>query len=30
MKPEIGKAAAIESYDEIKDILTTFDNKDDK
>lgn len=25
MKPEIGKAAALESYDEIKDMLTDFD-----
>ena len=24
MKPEIGKAAALESYDEIKDILNKF------
>ena len=25
MKPEIGKAAALESYDEIKEMLETFD-----
>ena len=25
MKPEIGKAAALESYDEIKDMLNKFD-----
>ena len=27
MKPEIGKKAALESYDEIKDMLMNFDEK---
>jgi cell division protein FtsZ len=26
MRPEVGKAAALESYDEIKEMLTNFDN----
>jgi cell division protein FtsZ len=26
MKPEVGKAAALESYDEIKEMLTNFDD----
>lgn len=30
MKPEIGKAAALESYDEIKEMLQDFGNKGDK
>ena len=25
MKPEVGKASALESYDEIKDLLTKFE-----
>ena len=25
MKPEVGKASALESYDEIKDVLTKFE-----
>ena len=25
MKPEVGKSAALESYDEIKDVLMTFE-----
>ena len=29
MKPEIGKAAAFESYDAIKEVLTNFDDKED-
>ena len=28
MKPEVGKAAALESYDEIKDLLMTIVEKD--
>jgi len=30
MKPEVGKAAALESYDEIKEMLQDFGNKGDK
>jgi cell division protein FtsZ len=30
MKPEIGKEAAMESYDEIKDMLINFDKKEEK
>ncbi len=30
MKPEVGKAAALESYDEIKDVLMTFDDKESR
>ena len=28
MKPEIGKKAALESYDEIKDLLSKFDDEE--
>ena len=30
MKPEVGKAAALESYDEIKEILQDFDTEGKK
>ena len=30
MKPEIGKKAALESYDDIKEVLVDFDNDKEK